>query len=247
MGRRIPRVHLRILFGSDLRCFSAMFFVLFCLLVYLGTWQLFRLDWKLNLIEKIENNIKHPPVPFEDLIQHIHNDYEDIEYRKVQLKGKIEQSNRLRLVSKMYGGAQGYHLLVPFKLNSGSLVLVNLGWVPNRVDVQDVYIPDSEVILTGMVLKGYKNSSFTPLNNYSTNELFFVDTKEVSKTYNWINLWPFYVSKIENHAAFREYPVIDKPNISLRNFHLQYAITWYLLALICVCIFVLYVKKYIYK
>ena len=58
----------------------------FVVLVFLGSWQLYRLEWKLSLIEKISKRVEQTA---KEIITKI--DFtEDFEYRRYVVKGRLD-------------------------------------------------------------------------------------------------------------------------------------------------------------
>ena len=51
---------------------------------------------------------------------------------------------------------------------------------------------------------------------------------------------PFYVQRGPGVAAAGRYPAGGVPNVALRNPHLQYAMTWYALAVVLLVIYVVF-------
>ena len=66
---------------------AAFALVAFAAFAALGTWQLFRLEWKLNLIDRVEHRVHAPPVPAPGPAQWPHVNATDDEYKHVQLAG----------------------------------------------------------------------------------------------------------------------------------------------------------------
>ena len=60
----------------------------------LGTWQIFRLQWKLNLIEKLETKTKKSPI---DVPSDIEDRLKELEYSRVRVSGSFDHSKELHL------------------------------------------------------------------------------------------------------------------------------------------------------
>jgi len=98
----------------------------------LGTWQVFRYQWKQNLIQELEAKTMAEPVEMTTNMERI----EALNYSRVKMLGEFDHSKELYLGPRTfnqstYGSAEGgYHVITPFTLQgSGERVLVNRGWV----------------------------------------------------------------------------------------------------------------------
>src|SRR5438105_5507426 len=101
--------------------------LVFACFVALGTWQLVRLQWKLDLIERVEQRAHAPAVaaPGRDRWPQI--TAESDEYRHVRVTGTFLYALTTRVqASTELGG--GFWLLTPLRSADGSVVLVNRGF-----------------------------------------------------------------------------------------------------------------------
>ena len=98
-------------------------FVIFfiTLLCSLGTWQLYRLQWKLDLISKIEIGLKSAPVNYSKSI--------DVNYQRVKLQGKFLFDKQIFLYSLNDKGKPGYDVVTPMLTTANEYVLINRGWI----------------------------------------------------------------------------------------------------------------------
>ncbi|MYM39735.1 SURF1 family protein [Pseudoduganella sp. CY13W] len=94
----------------------------------LGTWQVYRLQWKLDLIERVNQRVHaepdFPPPPSHWAQISAASD----EYRHVLLNGVLlyELTSKVQAVTSL---GSGYWLMTPLCLVDGSVVLVNRGYV----------------------------------------------------------------------------------------------------------------------
>ena len=207
-----------------------IFFIIFIFIVLsLGTWQVFRLDLKNNLISNLENNLKKNFVSFNIDI--------DQEYTKVLLKKKD-----LKLKIFLYHlnkGEIGFKVIVPYEVNSSLIVLVDKGWVrKDKINLIKNTLLNDDVI-AGYTKKITKKNLFTPNNNIKEDFLYSIDVDSLKKSLNK-NIYPLLIiqtSKINKDIIPNEYEV------RIPNNHLQYAITWYGLAIVTIIFFLYYRKK----
>ena len=207
-----------------------IFFIIFIFIVLsLGTWQVFRLDLKNNLISNLENNLKKNFVSFNIDI--------DQEYTKVLLKKKDSKSKIF--LYHLNKGEIGFKVIVPYEVNSSLIVLVDKGWVrKDKINLIKNTLLNDDVIV-GYTKKITKKNLFTPNNNIKEDFLYSIDVDSLKKSLNK-NIYPLLIiqtSKINKDIIPNEYEV------RIPNNHLQYAITWYGLAIVTIIFFLYYRKK----
>lgn len=207
-----------------------VFIVIFC---SLGTWQLYRLDWKKNLILEIEQGLNENPVLF--------NSTAIQDYKKVFLEGKYFFDKQIYLYALNDSGQPGYEVLTPFKTNIGFNVLINRGWIPNNLkNSTEINLdPNSNYKLTGILKKHSIKNPFKPKNDINNNIWFYLDKGETS-SFTKFELPDFSIVLSSKQQASP--PYLKKITSDLPNNHLSYAITWYLIS-IAIMIFFLYFRK----
>ena len=107
-------------------------FLLFALtglvvLVWLGVWQLQRLEWKQGVLADIGSRIAAPPVALPEKA-----DAETDKYLPVEMTGQFGAGVLRVLVSQKLVGA-GYRLITPFEIGERT-VLVDRGFIPVAAD-----------------------------------------------------------------------------------------------------------------
>jgi surfeit locus 1 family protein len=97
------------------------------LLCWLGTWQLDRHNQRAARNQLINERMALPPLTLDAGSVAL----DELDYRRVLLRGEFDPSQEVLLRNRAYNGATGYHLLTPLRLSGGeAAVLVNRGWVP---------------------------------------------------------------------------------------------------------------------
>lgn len=199
------------------------------ILFFLGTWQIIRSNEKNEFLSKVNKSLKEPPVHLDNF------DNNGIIYSKIKLSGKFLNNKNVFL----YGNRNlskyknGYYLLSPFQSNTGKIFLVLRGWVAD----QEI-IKNSEIIeeVTFLVMKGEKETIFVPKNDIKNNIWFTIDINLASQLLD-VNMLNFYLIQIENsNLPYKIKPVSIENLLMIRNNHIEYAVTWYCLALILIII-----------
>lgn len=211
-------------------------------LVGLGTWQLDRLDWKRDLIDKLQTRSTAAAVGLPTASA----DLEAFEFQRVAVTGTYRHDRELYLVSRSLRGNPGYHVLTPLVRGDGQgAVLVNRGWVP--FDKRD---PASRAegqlqgpqTVEGIVRLQKKPGLFTPDNDPVKNDWFSFDMEAMSQA-TGVALTPGYYVVSDVAPAAGLYPVGRQWRLDIRNDHFEYALTWYGLAAALLVIYFLYHRR----
>src|SRR4051812_34029425 len=80
-------------------------------LLGLGTWQVQRLEWKLDLIHRIAARFDAPAVP----LPAAGVDVDAMEYRRVSVAGRFRHEAEVHLVATSVNGNAGYHVITPLE------------------------------------------------------------------------------------------------------------------------------------
>ena len=195
------------------------------ILLSLGTWQLERLRWKSHIISNINKQISLSP---REINASVINDIKNYNYRRIKLEGTYIYNKNITIYSKVLNGKVGRHLIIPFKTKFG-YILINKGFIPKDYNIDVAFAEKAKNIsINGIVKFQQKINYFTPKNNLITNEWYYINLDEISKFLN-IPLLGFYL--IEEDNPKERYPVGSQYNLKVPNDHLQYAITWFSLAI----------------
>lgn len=210
------------------------------ILLALGTWQLHRLDWKTQLIAEREAALAEAPVPLppEDAT------LESLEYRRVVATGRFLHERELYLTGRVHNGQAGLHVLTPLDLAGGGVIMVDRGWIPPQLR-EPASRPEGqragEVRVTGILRTQPGRGAFTPENDPGRNIWFAYDVEEMAEHIG-LSLRPA-VIVADDTANPGGLPIGTPPAVGLRNPHLQYALTWYALAVVLVVIYVLWHRR----
>ena len=219
-----------------LRSLTFVFLFISFVTFILGVWQLYRLNWKNDLIENINNSINAPKIfdsyeKYEELITiSLNNEFELI-------------GNPIFLESKTQQGKVGYHAVLPLTYKDNFYSVINLGWLSDK---DPEYINNIlEVIKSQDSFYAYtrylsdKKQIFVPENQPDDNIWFSILKSDLEKYYN---------SNFNSRYYFVLFDPRIKPDINplafLRNNHLNYSITWFLLSLSSVIMILIIRRKH---
>ena len=208
--------------------FVVLFITIFCAL---GTWQLYRLQWKMELISEITFGLNSTPITYSSSMNK--------NYQRVITEGLYDFKNQIYLYSLNEKGKPGYDVITPFSTIKEEIVLVNRGWIPKELkELSKINHEKENTKVTGLLRKIYKANIFKPNNDINNNIWFSVNLKDIEK---------FTAKKFPNFIIFLENeniktPLPKKITVNVPNNHLKYAITWYSIA-ISILLYYLYFRK----
>jgi len=208
------------------KVFVFFFITLFC---SLGTWQLYRLQWKQDLINQISEGLNSAPIQYS---QNINKNYQ-----RVTLVGKYNFKNQIYLYNLNKKGQPGFDVITPFETLNKENVLINRGWIKKEFK-NNPRINSFSKNIKGLLKESNKKNIFTPENDLKENIWFSINLNEIQKLTG---------KKFNKFIVYLEDEKINTPKpkeitIDLPNNHLKYAITWYSIS-ISILFYFLYFRK----
>jgi surfeit locus 1 family protein len=215
-------------------------------LIGLGVWQLQRLQWKESLIAEIEARTHAEPISLKEAVTRAQAG-EDVSYVRVRVDGKFDNGKE-RYLFAVSDGAPGWHVITPLTTPEGELVLIDRGFVPDAFR-DPASRPQGElsdvVTITGLARPPETQGVFTPNNEPEQNRWFWRDLGAMAQSIFGSSgpaVAPFFL-EAERSDIPGGWPLGGQARLDLPNNHLQYAITWFLLALCLVVIYVIFVRS----
>ena len=216
------------------KAFLFQLFVIFFVTIFcaLGTWQLYRLQWKLELISEITFGLNSSPIEYSNSIKK--------NYQRVITKGNFNFDKQIYLYSLNDNGKPGYDVITPFKTNKNENVLINRGWIKKELkDNPSINYEDyNDQNIIGFLREIYKPNIFKPDNDLKNNIWFSLNLEEIRV--NSGEQFSEFVIFLEDKQA--KTPLPKKISVDVPNNHLKYAITWYAIS-ISIIFYYLYFRR----
>ena len=207
------------------------------ILCWLGTWQVKRLYWKEDLIAKVEERTSLAAQPIDAFL----NDgiaKANWPYHPVAVEGVFDHSKEVYFFTTSIKGRSGWNVHTPLLLDNGNYLIVNRGFVPYDLREPELRLQGQvteKQSITGLVRvpETAKPNAWFPENNLQNRELYWRDLnafenlmgKEEGREFV-----PFFVDANDEPIP-GGWPKGGTTIIAFSNSHLQYAVTWYGLAL----------------
>ncbi|MBL0946673.1 SURF1 family protein [Brevundimonas sp.] len=193
--------------------------VAFVLLVFLGLWQVQRLQWKQDLIARAEAAAELPPVSLEALSQ-----MPDPEFRTAMLACDFQNQPYVELQS-IQDGQPGVRLI-----SSCDGWLVDLGFVPETVSARPAGQSDPIPALIAQARRVEAPGAFAPPPD--GNRFYARDTEAMSRALGVQGpVRPYVLFAMRSVWPAWEALEPSPPPAAFSNNHMGYALTWFGLAL----------------
>ena len=195
----------------------------FAMLLALCIWQLMRLQEKLLIKQRMDSAIMS--IPREDI--------RGFAYSQIELLGQFQPPH-----FRVFAGKNGYHWVQPMLLEDGRYILVNRG------TFLDGSYPGSSTEEKGKV-RGFlhcklKNTArWVAANDAPGNLWFWYDIEQMSREFGK-PLQPCIVWG-DSTAVFAG--LKSNEPLKVRNDHLQYALTWFVLSVVWLGGYICFLRK----
>jgi surfeit locus 1 family protein len=197
----------------------------------LGLWQMERRAWKGEILDRIATNQAAAPMTLDQLLagnplRH--------EYGRVRVAGTFEHGHEFFLAARSLKNKVGLQVIVPLKTDDGRVILFDRGWVPDRAAAtQAITRTTGRVEVTGLVRRSQIRARFAPENVPEKNVWFQADVPLMRKLAGAppdpkLDTFFLEADATPNPGGV---PVGGQTRLEIPNDHLQYAITWFLIAL----------------
>jgi len=209
--------------------FSVFVYFIILILLSLGFWQLYRLNWKLNLISEIENSLKNDPVELSKTNKK--------NYLRIKASGEIDFDKQIYLYNLNESGKPGFEVINPIEIDNQNY-LINRGWIKfDQKNNPEINSFNQQNIIGTLKLQS-KASSFKPENDLKKNYWF---------TLNREDIFTFTGKRFSNYIIYLngdyDYPKPKVITANISNNHKKYAITWFSMAISILLIYLYFRKK----
>jgi len=199
----------------------------FCVLIGLGTWQLHRLAWKEGLIAERQTKLALPPLVISSPLTS-----KPLQFRRVEIRGRFLNKKEVLIGPRSYRGSPGWHVVTPLELSSGSIVLVNRGWVPGLskgVALQTTTPEFGDTRVVGITGWPRRLGYFAPENVPEKNQWFRIEPTTMAKKLGLKRVAAYWVTAVAPLKPIG-FPIGGVGNQLPNNNHLSYALTWFFMA-----------------
>jgi surfeit locus 1 family protein len=201
--------------------------IMVAILCGLGVWQVQRLAWKEALIATVSGHMLAAPVSLDGALA---LGADDVQYRKVALSGRFDNSKEAYVFTTGAGGEPVYHVLTPFITDDGRTLMVDRGEIPGDLMPPHRRVAvDGQTRLVGVWRVPDRPGWFTPGPDPSRHVWYARDLAGIAAA-DGIRLAAPVVIEADSTANPGGWPRGGQTVVDFPNNHLSYAITWFGLA-----------------
>jgi surfeit locus 1 family protein len=201
--------------------------------LFLGVWQMERRAWKIDILDRIATNQAAAPISLDELLK---GDPLRREYGRVRVSGTFLHDKEFFLAARSHKNKVGMQVVTPLRTDDGAIVLFDRGWIPSESREPDKRAAGQlpgKVELTGIVRRSQVKRQFAPDNDPPKNFWFHVDVPVMramagAKPDPVLDSFFLDADATPNPGGI---PIGGQTRLDIPNDHLQYAITWFLIAL----------------
>jgi surfeit locus 1 family protein len=212
-------------------------------LVGLGAWQVQRLHEKQALLDTIAQRMSAPEAPLSDVLR---LPPAQAEWRRVEMRGRFLHDKEAYVHAVEPALGLGVHVLTPLVSSDGDTVLVDRGFVPlasRPPETRAAGQRDGEVDVSGIVRLSGQRNVFTPAADEAHRTWYWRDIEGIASS-SGLTLKAPVVIVAEQPANPGGLPQFPGFHVEIPNNHLQYAITWFGLAMTLIGVYLAYHVRY---
>ena len=217
------------------------FVVVLVILCALGTWQVRRLAWKTQLLERIHQAQVAPPEPLSAVLNRV-SEPVDVDYVRVQFDCPgLEQGATLQSYAVRDDGP-GRRLVTACPIEGGGYrsLLVDRGFLSG--DLPKASSPALTTPVVGVLRRPDKRSVFTPPHLHRGDIWYYRDVMEMAAELGAPAPAPVMLM-LERPAPASGNPAPSPVPISVSNNHMGYAVTWFGLAAALVGVYIAFLRR----
>ena len=207
-----------------------VFSIVFTTLLCLGMWQLNKHNAKTYKKSLIDLKFKEVPKGLAEV------NLNSLELEIIKINGSFIEDKSLFFEPRTYKGKIGYHMLTPIKTKN-KFFLVNRGFITKKEknNITKKNIDNIE----GIIIKFPKPKFFELKNDIENNLWYSLEIGEISNYLN-IRLEPYLIYELDSTNSKL---VNVRPNYLSDINHLNYAFTWFMLAITLSIILIFFIRK----
>lgn len=212
---------------------------------FLSNWQVNRLQEKEQVQALVDSNWSADPVALDQIVPDRDSFDEAREYQPVTMTGEYLVDEQVLVRNRPRSGQPGFEVITPLELESGTIFMVDRGWVPtgNEQDRPDIIPapPEGTVNVTARVKPGEPE---LPSRSASGDQIATVHLPDLASRVtgeSYTGAYGLLVSEDPAPAKGRPLPAFE-PEVN-EGMHLSYAIQWVIFALLAFAFLVYAVRQ----
>jgi cytochrome oxidase assembly protein ShyY1 len=206
-------------------------------MIRLGIWQMHRYEERTARNQLVADALDAGPVPVEQLTSPGHTVTTNERYRSVTAKGRFDTDNEVVVRRRTNADDEvGYHVLTPFVLDDGKVLLVNRGWIPSDGLSQTAFPkipapPSGEITVTGRLMpdETTEASGIKDLKGLPDRQIMLINSAQEARRLD-AQVLGGYIAQTAPEPKGSTPELIGKPGDENAALNYAYAIQWWLFA-----------------
>ncbi|NUR66972.1 MAG: SURF1 family protein [Streptomyces sp.] len=207
-------------------------------MIRLGIWQMHRYDERTARNQLVSDALDAKPVPVESLTSPGHTVTSKERYHSVTAKGHFDTAHEVVVRRRTNSDDEvGYHVLTPFVLNDGKVLLVNRGWIPADGPSQTAFpkIPAparGETTVTGRLMpdETTEASGIKDLKGLPDRQIMLINSAQEAKRLGAEVLGGYVAQTAPDPKGDTPELMGSKPGMENAALNYAYAFQWWLFA-----------------
>lgn len=210
--------------------------VLIPVMVELGFWQLHRHEHRVAQNQRVSKALSADPVQAEKITSPGHEVPRADLYRRVSAEGRFDTEHEVVVRRRTNSDDKvGFHVLTPFVLDDGKVLLVNRGWIP--ADGPQTAFPKipapprGRTVVTGRLMADETSaeSGIKDVRGLPDRQIMLISSGQQAHSLGKEVLGG-YVEQTSPEPAGDTPELIDEPDHGSIGPHMAYAVQWWLFA-----------------
>ncbi|MFJ9036585.1 SURF1 family protein [Streptomyces sp. NPDC102406] len=211
--------------------------VLIPTMIRLGIWQMHRYEERAARNQLVTDALSADPVPVEKLTSPGHTVTSGERYHAVTAKGRFDTDREVVVRRRTNSDDEvGYHVLTPFVLADGKVLLVNRGWIPANGPSQTAFPtipapPRGETTVTGRLMpdETTEASGIKNLKGLPDRQVMLVNSAQQAERLD-AQVLGGYIAQTAPEPKGDVPELIGRPGKEDSALNYAYAIQWWLFA-----------------
>lgn len=205
-------------------------------MIRLGIWQMHRYEERTARNQLVSAALGAGPVPVEKLTSPGHAVTTNERYRTVTAKGRFDTDDEVVVRRRTNSDDEvGYHVLTPFVLDDGKVLLVNRGWIPGA-PTQTAFPkipapPRGEITVTGRLMPDETTaaSGIKNLKGLPDRQIMLINSEQEARRLG-VQVLGGYIVQTAPAPKGDTPELIGRPGDEDAALNYAYAIQWWLFA-----------------
>lgn len=206
-------------------------------MIRLGIWQMHRYEERSARNQLVADALDAKPVPVEKLTSPGHTVTSKQRYRTVTAEGHFDTGREVVVRRRVNADEEvGFHVLTPFVLADGKVLLVNRGWIPADGPSQTAFPkipapPSGRVTVTGRLMpdETTEASGIKNLEGLPDRQVMLINSEQEARRLD-ARVLGGYVAQTKPEPKGDTPELIGRPGDENAPLNYAYAIQWWLFA-----------------